>query len=146
MKKDLSSPNWAFLSRFRVYHDGLLYLWRLRIFECPLFGIYLHKIYRPDRDRDLHDHPWPFMSFILRGAYIEEHFCPGTLCGPGRHTNRIFVKWFNWKKKATDAHRISSILGCGDPVWTLVLRGRRQRNWGFYTEDGWVPNEEYLNG
>lgn len=143
MKKDPASPNWAFLSKFEVWHDGQLYLRRWRIFECPWFGIYIHNIKRPDRDRDLHDHPWPFISFVLKGAYVEEVPCK-------KHNQKIyscpteinFVEWCNLKR-ATDSHRIKSTFDEG--VWTLVLRGRRQRVWGFHTKDGWKPWHEYLD-
>lgn len=145
MDQDKASPNWAFLSRYDIVHDGRLYLRRWRLFECPLFGIYFHKIYRPDRDRDLHDHPWPFVSFVLKGFYEEELPCPGNNCGYGYHIHINYVRWFN-KKKATDSHRIKAIQAKKLPVWTLVLRGRRCRVWGFHTKDGWVPWNEYLEG
>lgn len=32
----------------------------------------LHCIYTPDLDRALHDHPWTFLSLVLRGWYYEE--------------------------------------------------------------------------
>src|SRR6185369_13137745 len=34
-------------------------------------NIYLHKFMRDDEDRALHDHPWWFISLVLRGAYTE---------------------------------------------------------------------------
>lgn len=42
-------------------------------FDNRLFGAYLHHIDRPDPGFDLHDHPWPFVSIILRGGYTEEY-------------------------------------------------------------------------
>lgn len=33
--------------------------------------IYLHKFLRSDHDRALHDHPWNFVSIILKGGYWE---------------------------------------------------------------------------
>ena len=142
MIKDKASPNWAFMSTFEVWHDGQLYLKRWRLFECPWFGIYLHKICRPDRDRALHDHPWPFVSFLLKGWYFEETPCKEHDQNIWKCTNGLYpVYWFN-RKKATDSHRITEVEDGG--VWTLVLRGKRQRVWGFYTEKGWVPWNEYL--
>lgn len=34
-------------------------------------NIYLHKFMRSDDDRALHDHPWPWMSIVLKGGYWE---------------------------------------------------------------------------
>src|SRR5574341_215024 len=34
----------------------------------------IHHILRSDRGRDAHDHPWPFVTLILRGGYWEERF------------------------------------------------------------------------
>jgi hypothetical protein len=36
--------------------------------------MYVHWIYQPDDDRDPHDHPWPFVSFVIRGGYAERLF------------------------------------------------------------------------
>lgn len=37
----------------------------------PLVNVYVHKFCRSDDDRALHDHPWWFVSLILRGRYDE---------------------------------------------------------------------------
>jgi hypothetical protein len=50
--------------------DGQPYLIRWAI-NTPLLGIKLHHILRSDEDRDLHDHPWSFLSVILWGGYWE---------------------------------------------------------------------------
>lgn len=51
--------------------DPLLIRWVL--FRVPAFGVYLHNMRRSDYDRALHDHPWPFVSLVLRGGYWEYH-------------------------------------------------------------------------
>lgn len=43
--------------------------WGLHI--GPLGSIWVHHFYRGDVDRDLHDHPWPFVTFPLT-PYVEE--------------------------------------------------------------------------
>lgn len=129
---DRKSTRWALLERFDIRNTrGELYLRRWIIFECPLFGIYLHNILLPDDDRHLHDHPWPFASIVLRGYYIEEL--------PGNSWGRL-VQRLNCKR-STDAHRIR-LVGSAR-CWTLVLRGRKCREWGFHTEGGWVEADEY---
>ena len=34
-------------------------------------NLYLHVFHRSDEDRELHDHPWGFVSLILWGGYYE---------------------------------------------------------------------------
>lgn len=134
----------SFLKVFTVKAQGSeeIYLWRLRIFETPWFGILLHKIMRPDPDRHMHDHPWPFFSFILRGAYAEQLVAePAWNKTPCKFD--YGRRWWN-SKKADAGHKIT-ILEFGKPVWTLVFRGKRCRTWGFHTEDGWIPWHIYLN-
>jgi hypothetical protein len=98
----------------------------------PWFTLRLHKILRSDQDRDLHDHPWDFLSFILSGAYAE-------LTPDGRE--RAFVPGDVNVKRAEDLHSLRLLNG--DPVWTLVVTGPRRRRWGFATPSGWVHWREY---
>ena len=69
-----TGPRWAFMKR-TVIADPLdrtnIYLVRLRILETPWLACYLHSIRRPDSTRALHNHPWGFVSVLLRGGYTE---------------------------------------------------------------------------
>ena len=69
------SKRWALLARETIQSpDGEPYIDRLRIVATPMFCLYLHKIHLADGDRDLHDHPWWFASWVLRGGYVRsEH-------------------------------------------------------------------------
>lgn len=135
------SPRWAFLSLYRIKNrDGSPYLTRFRILQTPWFGIYLHRIHTHDTDRDLHDHPWTFLSIVLLGGYVEER---ETFSWPDR----------DWKarkplsfalRRATDPHRIVKLTR--KPTWTLLFVGPRRRDWGFHTATGWVDWRTYLKG
>ena len=110
---------------------GELYLRRLILVQCPLFSIFIHWFHTPDKQRHLHDHPVSFISIILSGFYIEETF-------DGRKHRRINFSYINCYK----VHKISKI----DPVdktVTLCIAGPRVREWGFYTEDGWIHYKKY---
>lgn len=111
--------------------DGVqrLYMrrWTLRL---PWFTVRLHHIVLDDVDRALHDHPWSFVSLVLRGTYDEERPAGRTRRRPGTIAYR----------RATDLHRVTLAT---DAVWTLVVTGRHRRTWGFRTDDGWVPWYEY---
>ena len=105
------------------------------------FNVFLHKFLKSDID-DLHDHPWPFATLILKGGYYEwtpQFGADGKKigeiarwCGPGS---------FRWAK-ANSLHRIEL-----DPevtCWTLFMPGAKQRDWGFLVKNKWVQWEEYL--
>ena len=116
------SGEWGYMERRLIGVRGSLYMDRLTIIRTPWFSIKFHRIYRPDGDRDLHDHPWPFLSFMLLGSYIEN-----TVKGPVR------CRWWNFKR-AKGRHSILTISRC--PIWTLVFCGRKRRIWGFWVDGG----------
>lgn len=125
------SLRWAFMQRFEVpnYDDDSLYLIRIRLIQTPWFGIYLHRFDGPDPRATLHDHPWAFLSIILRGGYIERRL--DTMTMQVNETRR--VRWFNVMPK-TGAHAIMSLLRV--PSWTLMFVGRRKRVWGYWEPEG----------
>lgn len=128
MRRYKSGTKWCVWRWMDVILNEALYLRRLHVFQCPWFAIMVHWIQRPDPQRDLHDHPVAFWSFIVSGWYVEE-------TPEGRRT----IMWLN-RKPAAGIHRI---------VWvapntvTLVFASRRLRDWGFHTPKGWVPWREY---
>lgn len=134
------SPRWAFMQKMTIpCENGLVYLARLRIVQTPWFAVYLHDIYEPDGDRDPHDHPWTFWSFVLRGGYTEA-------LHPFPHVDSSFSTPNVWKRFTLhrmgqeSAHRITEIQ---PGLKTLIFTGPRTRNWGFHTEDGFVPWQQY---
>lgn len=55
-----------------LYHaDGSLYMARFWLWRTRWFSARIHHIATPDLDRHFHDHPWTFISLVLRGGYIE---------------------------------------------------------------------------
>lgn len=136
---------WGILNRTKIGDGKTVYIDRLSLITTPWFSIKLHRIYRPDNQRDLHDHPWSFLSLILWGWYEEAvpreatcGPCDCEDCKPDRATR--CVRWFNWKR-AEDSHAIRFV--SRKPVWTLVFCGPARRIWGFYTKKGWVAWNEY---
>lgn len=121
------SPKWGLWRWYDIILDGDLYLTRLNLVQTPWFSIKLHWIHRPDPDRDLHDHPWPFVSFVLRGGY-EEYESKDPANEPGKPR---MINWFNYKNTKT-AHRIST---AKPGTLTLIFAGRRSKEWGFYDEN-----------
>ncbi len=106
------------------------------------FNVFLHKFLKSDPD-DVHDHPWPYATLILKGGYYEwtpvfdkdgkkiAEMC--TWRGPGHF--RIC--------KATSYHRIE--LDPNVTAWTLFMPGPQKREWGFLVKNKWIPHGEYLD-
>lgn len=129
---------WALLRYFEVPDQAdptRVHLRRLRIVQTPWFAVYIHWIYLPDTDRDPHDHPWPFASWIIRGGYTERVFT--TRDSAIRHRRG---RWSVHRLTTRVAHQIDVL---DSATTTLVLVGRRSREWGFWTEEGWVPWRRY---
>jgi len=123
--------SWELITR----NEGELYLRRLRVVSCPWFGIYIHWFEASDDD-SLHDHPWPFLSFILSGGYWEHTPGPdGSLIKCWHPAGAVRVCPARW------LHRVEIDPECR-PV-TLVLRGTQVRRWGFQTCAGWIPWPKY---
>lgn len=105
------------------------------------FNVFLHKFLKSDPD-DVHDHPWPYFTVILRGGYWE--WIP-QFDSQGRKFSEI-AHWrapghFRWCR-ANSYHRIE--LDPGITCWTLFMPGPKQRDWGFLVKNKWVQWEQYL--
>ena len=136
------------LGRYRVIMDrldGEPYLERYYVFlrdrdRFP-FNIFVHKFLKSDPD-DVHDHPWPFATVILKGGYWEwrpqfNHLGEKTgeiakWCGPGSFRTA----------SANTYHRIE--LDPDITCWTLFMPGAKQRDWGFLVKNKWIQWEQYL--
>jgi hypothetical protein len=108
------------------------YMERFWVFRTRWLSARLHRILRSDHDRDLHDHPWPYATLILRGGYWEITEQGQRWHGPG---SVLF-------RRATHLHRL--VLPPDEPATTLFLHGRKRREWGFRTTAGWVHWRAYL--
>ena len=105
------------------------------------FNIFLHKFLKGDPD-DVHDHPWPYATLILKGGYYE--WLP-KFNNKGEKIAEIAV----WRGPgsfrvcgANSYHRIEL-----DPevtCWTLFMPGPHKQDWGFLVNNNWVRHDEYL--
>lgn len=135
---------WAFMQRYDICDladPTDLYLRRWRLVQTPWFGVYLHRIQRPDGDRYLHDHPWSFVSLILWGGYREAYLDQADAAfTPDRPRNRWLRAGTMHRMGRGSFHAIRRLLRV--PTWTLVLVGPRRHGWGYLTDDGrWVSHE-----
>ena len=122
-----------YTNRKRVIKDinGDDYLQRYYVFlkdrvSSP-FNIFIHKFLLSDTD-DMHNHPWSYITIILKGGYWEETFVDNDLnkekvkkwCGPG------YFKYVD----ANHIHRIT--LKDNVDCWTLFIPFSQKQEWGFY--------------
>lgn len=130
-----------FSGKPHFYIGGIENPYMLRWYLLPRnewLNLYLHKFMRDDEDRALHDHPWWFLSWMLKGKYIE-------------HTpNGIFRRsWLSIAfRRATHTHRVEllkDIAGKPVPCWTLVLTGSKSREWGFWCPKGFIPWFDFVD-
>lgn len=101
-------------------------------------SIYLHKFLRDDEDRALHDHPWWFLSWMVKGGYEEvvyEGFLP------------VRRRWLSLAlRRPTHRHRVRLLRDAAGkmlPCWTFVVTGPRVREWGFWCPQGFIHWEKF---
>jgi hypothetical protein len=100
----------------------------------PSFRSYrIHHILREDLARDMHNHPWPARTIILKGWYWEDR-------DDGLHFRTVGD---TATLEPDTFHNITQVSPGG--VWTLFITGPYEKDWGFMTKDGFVPHEEYEN-
>jgi hypothetical protein len=108
------------------------------LFQRLGIAIRVHEILRSDHGRDPHDHPWPYLTVILRGGYWESRYTPqGVLLskewhGPGSILFRPANSW----------HRLD--VNPGEVATTLFITGPKAQRWGFLVNGEKVPYEVYL--
>lgn len=112
--------------------QGKKYLTRYRLIEVGWLNIFIHIIHMSDKDVHLHDHPWSFVTILLKGRYLERlekgKYCIGL----------PFVPRF---RRAETKHRIRLI---SPAVVSLVIASKKYRQWGFYVpRTGWIHNKLY---
>ncbi len=114
----------------------------------PWFNVYLHKFLRDDDDRALHDHPWNFVSLMIKGSYIERR------PNPYRDWPEFDPEFIDSKRgspsiafrRATDKHRVTLARnpdGSAKPCWTIVVTGSKIREWGFWCPKGFVHWQDF---
>lgn len=121
--------------------------------DSSWFSIKVHNILISDEEC-LHNHPWAFISIILKGSYLEdtrsymEDYYEGKKdwSKPAFSTkngfpvrNKIFRAGNILYRPANWAHRLQ----LKEPVWTLVFTFRKIQPWGFFTKNGWIPHWKY---
>lgn len=119
---------------------------RWHIFRWRGWQLALHKIFRSDDDRALHDHRADNLSIVLAGHYTELRFAhdayPRAATEKAYRARRHGPGTFIFRQGHVP-HRL--VLELGRPVWTLWLRWPPMREWGFWCPGrGWIHWREFV--
>lgn len=104
------------------------------------FNIFIHKFLSSDPS-DLHDHPWDYMTFIIKGGYFEwtpEYDDQGNELPPKRQW--LGAGHFRYCR-AESKHRIELMKGVD--AWTIFIPMRQRREWGFWHDNKFINNMKY---
>jgi hypothetical protein len=112
--------------------------------HAMVWGV-LHDIFEPDADRDPHNHPWSFISIVLRGRYEEKvHYEPEQEMSGVSPAHPITKKHGRFSIHRMDGEAAHRITYAAPGLKTLIIRGpRKPKGWGFFTRDGYVPWQKY---
>jgi hypothetical protein len=100
------------------------------------FNITLHKVLVSD-EPTLHDHPWSYATFIIKGGYYENTPKGRLWRGPGHFRYRS-ADDLHYLELAKDAE------GNEIPCWSLFFMGKKATDWGFVKDGEWIHNKIYL--
>ena len=132
--------------------EGYMNRWWLVPYNRFGIAARVHQILRSDYDRHPHDHPWWYVTIILRGGYWEftldsrrEKWLRPRWHGPG---SILF-------RRASHFHSLELGLYGWDcdhpPCWTLFITGPKRKDhdpahscWGFLVDGVKVPSDQYL--
>jgi len=106
------------------------YVIRWRI-ETPAGSLRLHHWLAPDDDRALHDHPWSFLIFVVRGGYRD--------VSPVRD-DYLLAPAVRFRRSS---HRHSVVPFPGG-AWTVMVTGPVVRRWGFWPDGKFVRANKYF--
>lgn len=98
------------------------------IFRRESFGVFVHLFHRSDLD-EFHDHPWTFITFLVGSGYWE-HVPSGST---GKH--RVWRPRFSVLYRPAEYQHYVEVVR---PTWTIVLRFKQVREWGFIKDGRWT--------
>jgi hypothetical protein len=89
------------------------------------FGLRLHVWYRSDDKRYLHNHPWNFITFVLKGSYKDFSSVAPHQVVIEDHLKQFSLRW----RKAEHLHYVEVPKG---GCITLLFTMPPKQKWGFW--------------
>lgn len=110
---------------------------RWHLFRWRGIQVALHKWMRSDSDRALHDHSADNISILLNDCYQEV---------VGESERRVHMRFplVPYFRRAETPHRV--VLLSDKPVWTIWIRFKPRREWGFWCPKGWRHWKDFIDG
>lgn len=95
------------------------FLLRYTILKFSKLHIRIHKILTPDKTHFLHNHPFNYISIIIKGSYVEQLLVNDELKTIKHNTGSIIIRKYN------QYHRITEVDNCQ----TLFFAWKKNINW-----------------
>lgn len=89
--------------------------WVLNLKVC---SFRVHHWMKSDDPRYLHDHPWWFLTFVVRGGYYD-------------HSTRKVDRVGRFRVRFRPAHH-SHYVDPDPDTWTVLVTGPERHKWGFW--------------
>lgn len=109
--------------------------------ECPYayrtmfiffgYSIRIHQWIRSDDKRFMHDHPWWFITFVLKGSYVD--------ISPNGEDQ---LNQFSFRYRKANYQHYVDVPKSG--AVTILLTGKRERRWGFWINDKFKRPSKYF--
>lgn len=91
------------------------------VLDAVVCSVRVHHFYRSDDPRYKHDHPWWYLTIVLKGYYYDV----------GEGDTRLVLPLRPQFRRALRPHYVQpGDNGC----WSLVFTGRARRPWGFWVK------------
>jgi len=103
-------------------------------------SIRVHHWYRSDDKRAPHDHPWWFLTLVLKGSYEDWGYPERTAKGAPRLDCKTIDRLQRGSVRFRPAYHVHSVSVPPGGCWTILLTGAERKQWGFWTrrKDGAV--------
>lgn len=119
---------------------ALLHRWTL--LDTTRGRLWVHHFMPDTEDRDPHDHPRSFVTFVVAGGYTDISYLPTwSASGFVERISRCRRGSIHFRH-AEHMHRTKT---GPDGAWTIVLTGPDVREWGFLKHGIWWPMRRYID-
>lgn len=100
------------------------------VLNLGLFSVRLHHWLSSDDLRNPHDHAWWFITWVLKGDYLDI----------GSEQIQWMYRWRCAFRRAKHIHSVRIL----KPTWTLMLTGPARRRWGFWVDGKFKRANKYF--
>ena len=110
--------------------------------ECPYYRLWaiiskrfgsirLHNWLADDDHRHMHNHPYAFVTIVLRGGYTDV-----------TENGKEVVRAFTWRyRPANHMHSVQDVI---PNSWTLLITGPASQRWGFKVGSKIIKRDKYF--